>query len=113
MDGAEPRERGRRARLRVPFAGRVELTMGGRRRAGHAVDLSATGLGLRLGRPPARDQAVEAEFHLPGFVVPLALSARVAWRDALEGRLGLDFGPLEPAVAELLESCVAGRFDAG
>jgi len=113
MDGAKPRERERRVLLRVPFGAHVELTVGGRVRAAHAIDLSAAGLGVRLAPPPEWGDAVEAEFHLPGFAVPLAISARVAWRDAREGRLGLAFDALEPAVVELLESCVAGRFDAG
>ena len=37
---------------------------------------------------------------------------RVAWSDAAAGRLGLEFEPLDVAVAELLESAVAGKFRA-
>jgi hypothetical protein len=52
---------------------------------------------------------VESEFALPGFVVPLKLSARVAWTDSRTEGLGLRFEEIDPGLAELLENYVAGR----
>jgi hypothetical protein len=99
---------------RAAFHGWVELAMAGERLLATACDLSEGGIGLLLAAPhPAPGARVETEFALPGFAVPLAVSARVAWSDAGAGRLGLAFDPLDVAVAELLQSAVAGRFRAG
>ena len=82
-------------------------------------DGAVTGCDVELARLIARQigadsfDPIETEFALPGFGVPLAVSARVAWADAAAGRLGLAFEPLDVAVAELLQSVVAGRFSAG
>lgn len=108
-------ERGeRRKGERVAFDGWVEITMGPERRLGSSVDLSAEGLGMLLAAPhPEAGAVLESEFALPGFGVPLAISARVAWSDPEAGRLGLAFERLDLAVEELLQSAVAGRFRAG
>jgi len=106
--------RERRNGARAAFDGWVEITMGPERRLGSSVDLSAEGLGMLLAPPhPEAGEAVESEFALPGFGVPLAIAARVAWSDPEAGRLGLVFDRLDLAVVELLESAVAGRFRAG
>jgi hypothetical protein len=92
----------------------VELTIGPERRLASSVDLSAAGLGLMLAPPlPGAGQPVESEFALPGFGLPLAVPARVAWSDPDSGRLGLTFDRLDHGVAELLQSAVAGRFRDG
>ena len=108
-------ERGERRRgERAAFDGWVAITMGPERRLGSAVDLSAEGLGMLLAPPhPETGATVESEFALPGFGVPLGISARVAWSDPEAGRLGLAFDRLDLAVAELLQSAVAGRFRSG
>jgi PilZ domain len=107
-------EAGRRRGQRATFSGWVELTFGNERRLARSCDLSAHGLGLLLDAPhPPAGTAVESEFALPGFGVPLAVPARVAWSNPDGGRLGLAFDPLDLAVAELLESAVAGRFERG
>jgi len=94
--------------------GWVELTIGPERRLASSVDLSAEGLGLLLAPPhPEAGAPVESEFALPGFGVPLAVPARIAWSDPDAGRLGLTFDALDLAVAELLQSAVAGRFRDG
>ena len=104
---------GRRG-ARAAFHGWVELAVAGERLLATACDLSEGGIGLQLAAPhPAPGARVETEFALPGFAVPLAVSARVAWSDTAAGRLGLQFEPLDVAVAELLQSAVAGRFRAG
>ena len=103
---------GRRG-ARAAFHGWVELAVAGERLLATACVLSEGGIGLSLAAPhPAPGARVETEFALPGFDVPLAVSARVAWSDAAAGRLGLQFEPLDVAVAELLESAVAGKFRA-
>jgi hypothetical protein len=106
--------RERRKGERAAFDGWVEITVGSERRLGSSCDLSAEGLGVLLAPPhPDAGAAVESEFALPGFGVPLAIAARVAWSDPDAGRLGLAFDRLDLAVAELLQSAVAGRFRAG
>lgn len=78
------------------------------------MDLSRSGLGLALEAPhPDGVGRLEAEFRLPGFLLPLLVGARVAWSDAGSGRLGLAFAGVEADVVELLESFVAGRFADG
>jgi hypothetical protein len=73
-------------------------------------DLSAQGIGLTLGGPhPFTDGAVQSEFALPGFFVPVKLSARVAWVDLRTQSLGLRFEEIDPELAELLENYAAGR----
>ena len=104
----------RRRGERTPFAGWVELALGPSRRLARSRDLSVRGLGLLLDPPhPPVGAPVESEFALPGFALPLAVSARVAWVDPVGGRLGLAFDGLDGGVAELLESAVAGRFERG
>jgi hypothetical protein len=114
--GSEGRvvERERRRGERTAFAGWVELALGVERRLARSRDLSARGLGLALDPPhPGVGAPVESEFALPGFHLPLAVPARVAWSDPAGGRLGLAFDGLDLAVLELLESAVAGRFQRG
>ena len=107
-------EREQRRGARADFEGWVEITAGGGRRLARSRDLSPQGLGLELEAPhPALHELVESEFALPGFGVPLAIAARVAWSDPEAGRLGLSFEALDVAVAEILQSAVAGRFQAG
>lgn len=107
-------EREQRRGGRAAFEGWVELTLGGVRRLGRSRDLSSQGLGLELEAPhPGAGEQVESEFALPGFGVPLSVSARVAWSDPRAGRLGLCFDSLDVAVAEIIQSTVAGRFQAG
>jgi hypothetical protein len=73
-------------------------------------DLSAQGIGLTLGGPhPFTDGAVQSEFALPGFFVPVKLSARVAWVDLRTQSLGLRFEEIDPELADLLENYAAGR----
>ena len=61
--------------------GWVELAVAGERLLATACDLSEGGIGLSLAAPhPAPGARVETEFALPGFDVPLAVSARVACR---------------------------------
>lgn len=104
----------RRRGARASFDGWVELTIGFERRLASSFDLSAAGLGVLLAAPhPEPGEAVESEFALPGFGVPLAVPSRVAWSDPDAGRLGLAFDRLDLAVAELLHSAVAGRFRSG
>jgi len=84
-------------------AGEVHRTARGR-------DLSARGIGLTLGSPhPFTEGAVESEFALPGFFVPVKLPARVAWADSGTQSLGLLFEEMDADLAELLENYVAGR----
>jgi hypothetical protein len=98
----------------MAFDAWVELAAGDGRRLARCRDLSSQGLGLELDAPhPAAGERVESEFALPGFAVPLAVSARVAWSDPGTRRLGLCFESLDVSVAELLQSAVAGRFQAG
>jgi hypothetical protein len=102
----EERRRGRRAR----FEGWVGIAAGEVHRMARGRDLSAGGIGLTLGDPhPFSAGIVESEFALPGFVVPLKLCARVAWRDSRTQGLGLRFEEIDPGLAELLENYVAGR----
>ena len=107
-------EREQRRGARTAFEGWVELTVGQARRLARSRDLSSQGLGLELAAPhPAPGERVETEFALPGFAVPLSVSARVAWSNPTSGRLGLFFEALDVSVAEILQSAVAGRFQGG
>ena len=100
----------RRRNPRTRFEGWVGIASGKTHRMARGRDLSARGLGLTLGGPhPFTAGVVESEFALPGFVVPLKLSARVAWTDSRTEGLGLRFEEIDPGLAELLENYVAGR----
>jgi hypothetical protein len=88
----------------------VGIAAGDAHRIARGRDLSARGIGLILGGPhPFTAGVVESEFALPGFVVPLKLSARVAWADSRTQGLGLHFEEVEAGLVELLENYVAGR----
>jgi hypothetical protein len=88
----------------------VGIAAGAVHRMARGRDLSARGIGLRLGGPhPFTAGSVESEFALPGFVVPLRLPARVAWVDLQAESLGLCFEKIDPDLAELLENYAAGR----
>jgi hypothetical protein len=106
--------RDRRVDARGEFAGGIELTGAGGGRRARGFDLSRAGLGARLPAPhPEIGARLEAEFRLPGFVLPILARVRVAWSDPRAGRLGLLFADLEPAVGELIECFVAGGFGDG
>lgn len=103
-------KRERRGRPRARFEGWVGIAAGEAYRVARGRDLSAQGIGLTLGGSyPFTEEAVESEFALPGFFVPLKLSARVAWVDPETERLGLRFEEIDADLAELLENYVAGR----
>ena len=103
-------EKERRRNHRASFDGWVGIGAGGVHRTARGRDLSAQGIGLILGNPhPFKEGAVESEFALPGFVVPIKLHARVAWADSESQRLGLRFQEIDRDLAELLENYVAGR----
>jgi len=107
-------EREQRRGARATFEGWVELLTAGENRLARSRDLSANGLGLVLPPPhPPIGSRVESEFALPGFAVALSVSARIVWSDPLAGRVGLRFENVDVAVAELLQSAVAGRFGGG
>jgi len=100
----------RRSGLRTKFEGWVAIAAGEAHRMARGRDLSAQGIGLTLGGPhPFTEGAVESEFALPGFFVPLKLPARVVWADPRTKRLGLRFEEIDADLAELLENYVAGR----
>ena len=104
MEGA--RRQSRRAR----FEGWVAIGAGEVHRIARGRDLSAQGIGLTLGGPhPFTEGAVESEFALPGFFVPVKLPARVVWADSRSESLGLRFEEIDADLAELLENYVAGR----
>jgi hypothetical protein len=95
---------------RAPFVGWVELALDGSRRRARALDLSVLGIGVELGGPvPAVREPVVSEFALPGISLPLALEGVVAWTDPGRARLGVAFADVDPGLAELLASFVAGR----
>lgn len=98
----------RRSSQRTVFGGWVELHVDGGRRLAQARDLSARGIGLELsGDPPDADTRVICEFALPGISLPLELEGAVAWSSGT--RLGVRFDEVDPGLAELLDSHVAGR----
>jgi hypothetical protein len=100
----------RRGTRRAKFEGWVGIAAGDVHRMARGRDLSAGGIGLTLGGPhPFTAGAVESEFALPGFFVPLKLPARVAWADSRIEGLGLQFDEIDADLAELLENFVAGR----
>ena len=100
----------RRSSRRARFEGWVGIAAGDAHRMARARDLSARGIGLTLGGAhPFTAGVVESEFALPGFVVPLKLSAHVAWADERTQGLGLRFEEIDPGLEELLENYVAGR----
>jgi hypothetical protein len=95
---------------RAPFDRWVELRAGGTRRLAAARDLSVRGIGLSLPGPlPERLSAVVSEFALPGITLPLALDGVVVWVDPSASRIGIQFLEVDPGLAELLDSYVAGR----
>lgn len=95
---------------RAPFVGWVELSSGGVRRRARALDLSVAGIGVELAGPaPAAHEPVVSEFALPGISLPVALDGVVAWVDPRSSRVGVSFGDVDPGLAELLASFVAGR----
>ena len=103
-------DRERRRNRRAKFDGWVTLAAAEVHRMARGRDLSAQGIGLTLESPhPFTGGAVESEFALPGFFIPVKLSARVAWADPQTQTLGLRFEEVEAALAELLENYVAGR----
>jgi len=105
-DGAGALRRAERA----PFAGWVELSSNGVRRRARALDLSVHGIGVALtGPPPAMREAVVSEFALPGISLPVALDGTVVWVDPDASRAGVAFAEVDPGLAELLASFVAGR----
>jgi hypothetical protein len=104
------RDEKRRSNPRAGFEGWVVLTAGDHHRMARGRNLSAQGIGLTLAGPhPFTEGAVESEFALPGFFVPLKLAARVAWADSRTQSLGLRFEAIDSDLAELLENYVAGR----
>jgi hypothetical protein len=67
-------------------------------------------MGLSLPSPlPECQSAVVSEFALPGIALPLALDGVVVWTDPEASRLGIRFLEVDPGLAELLASYVAGR----
>jgi hypothetical protein len=105
VDGRERRE-SRRAK----YEGWVGITTGDIYRVARGRDLSPRGIGLTLGGAhPFTEEAVESEFALPGFFVPVRLHARVAWADSRSESVGLRFEEIDADLAELLENYVAGR----
>jgi hypothetical protein len=104
------RQEERRSSHRAKFDGWVGIAAGDVHRMARGRDLSAQGIGLTLGGPhPFTRGAVESEFALPGFFVPVKLLARVAWADSRTETLGLCFEEIDAGLAELLENYVAGR----
>ena len=103
----------RRTGRRAKYDGWVTIAAGEVHRIARGRDLSAQGIGLTLGdtRPLTgfTEGTVESEFSLPGFYVPIKLSARVAWVNSQTQGLGLRFEEVEADLAELLEHYVAGR----
>jgi c-di-GMP-binding flagellar brake protein YcgR len=101
----------RRTFRRTDFNGWVEVTTSRQRSRGTANDLSVGGVGVLMPAPlPAATTAVTSEFALPGISLPLALEGVVAWSDPGRGRFGVRFERVDPGLAELLASYVAGRF---
>jgi hypothetical protein len=95
---------------RARFEGWVELRAGGTRRRAAARDLSARGIALSLqGALPARGSVVVSEFALPGITLPLSLEGIVVWTNSAASRIGIRFMEVDPGLAELLDSYVAGR----
>ena len=95
---------------RARYEGWVDLRTGGTRRRAAARDLSVRGMGLSLPAPlPERWSAVVSEFALPGIRLPLALEGVVVWTDPRASRIGVQFVAVDPGLAELLDSYVAGR----
>ena len=100
----------KRRGLRANFEGWVAIGAGEVHRIARGRDLSAQGIGLTLGGPhPFTEGAVESEFALPGFFVPVKLPARVVWADSRTESLGLRFEEIDADLAELLENYVTGR----
>jgi hypothetical protein len=100
----------RRGAHRARFEGWVGIAAGEVHRMARGRDLSAKGIGLILGGPhPFTEGLVESEFALPGFFVPVKLTARVAWADSRSESLGLRFEEVDADLAELIENYVAGR----
>ena len=103
-------EREKRGFPRARFDGWVAIAAGELHRMARGRDLSARGIGLTLADAEiVREDAVEAEFALPGFYVPVRVPARVAWSDPRNEGVGLRFLEIENDLAELLENYVAGR----
>jgi hypothetical protein len=97
-------------RPRAAFGGWVEILADGRRLRATATDLSVAGLGVEMrGALPEASQPVVSEFALPGISLPLALEGEVAWTDKRASRFGVRFRDLDPGLAELIESYVAGK----
>ena len=100
----------RRGSDRASFDGWVGIAAGAVHRIARGRDLSSQGIGLILEGPhPFTEGAVESEFALPGFFVPVKLPARVVWSDTRIHGLGLRFEAIDADLAELLENYVAGR----
>jgi hypothetical protein len=109
MDGFPDRQIERTGQ-RAAFESWVELRLPGARRRAAARDLSVQGIGLALSGPlPAVAAEVVSEFALPGIMLPLALEGVVVWADAAGSRIGVRFREVDPGLAELLGSFVAGR----
>jgi len=109
MDSVEPSQTARGGG-RARFESWVELRAGGTRRRAAARDLSVRGIGLSLRGPlPARESVVVSEFALPGITLPLALEGIVVWTNPVAARIGIRFVEVDPGLAELLDSYVAGR----
>jgi PilZ domain-containing protein len=99
-----------RGGCRARFESWVELRADGTLRRAGARDLSVHGLGLSLPGPlPERQSAVVSEFALPGITLPLALEGIVVWTNPRASRMGIRFVGVDPGLAELLASYVAGR----
>jgi hypothetical protein len=88
----------------------VAIAAGDLHRMARGRDLSAQGIGLTVaGAAIVPEEAVETEFALPGFYVPVKIPARVAWADPRSEGLGLRFVEIDADLEELLENYVAGR----
>jgi hypothetical protein len=109
MDSVEPLPMARGG-SRARFENWVELRAGGSRWRASARDLSVRGIGLSLqGLLPARESLVVSEFALPGITLPVALEGIVVWTNPQASRIGIHFAEVDPGLAELLDSYVAGR----
>ena len=96
----------KRRERRLPIRG-CTARLGGSGAPMRVVDLSTTGMQIVVPAAPAVGLEVRIDLATPQYSRPIPLAGRVAWArptpDGSAHRIGIEFGPLQPAARSMLD----------